>query len=107
MADEVATRSAAHSLEARALLEATRELRATAERFDFREDDDNYFEQPGNLFRLMTQQERQDLCDNLAGPLSTVDEDILQRQLRQFDKADPAYGRGVRASLKALGRNAD
>ena len=77
-----------------------------AGRYDFRGLEDDYT-QAGNLFRLMTVQERQNLCDNLAGPLSTVDEDILQRQLRQFDKADPAYGRGVRASLKALGRNAD
>ena len=77
-----------------------------AGRYDFRGLEDDYT-QAGNLFRLMTLQERQNLCDNLAGPLSTVDEDILQRQLRQFDKADPGYGRGVRASLKALGRNAD
>ncbi len=77
-----------------------------AGRYDFRGMEDDYT-QAGNLFRLMTQQARQNLCDNLAGPLATVDEDILQRQLRQFDKADPAYGRGVRASLKVLGRNAD
>jgi len=76
-----------------------------AGRYDFRGMEDD-FTQAGNLFRLMTEQERQNLCDNLAAPLSTVDEDILQRQLRHFDKADPAYGRGVRASLKALGRNA-
>lgn len=77
-----------------------------AGRYDFRGHEDDYT-QAGNLFRLMTQSERQALFDNLAGPLSSVDEDILQRQLRQFDKADPAYGRGVRASLKARGRNAD
>jgi catalase len=55
----------------------------------------------------MDAQARQNLCDNLAGPLSQVDEDILQRQLRHFDLADPAYGAGVRASLKAHGRNVD
>ena len=77
-----------------------------AGRYDFRGMEDDYT-QAGNLFRLMTQHERQNLCDNLAGPLSQVDEEILQRQLRQFDKADLAYGRGVRASLKALGRNVD
>ena len=31
----------------------------TADHFDFREDDDNYFEQPGDLFRLMTGEEQQ------------------------------------------------
>jgi catalase len=77
-----------------------------AGRYDFRGLEDDYT-QAGNLFRLMTVHERQNLCDNLAGPLSQVDEDILFRQLRQFDKADPDYGRGVRAALKALGRNVD
>ncbi|CAN7436291.1 catalase [Massilia sp. LjRoot122] len=77
-----------------------------AGRYDFRGMEDDYT-QAGNLFRLMGRQERQNLCDNLAGPLSGVDEEILQRQLRQFDKADPAYGRGVRTSLAALGRTTD
>ncbi|MCD2516419.1 catalase [Massilia sp. G4R7] len=77
-----------------------------AGRYDFRGMEDDYT-QAGNLFRLMTAQERQNLCDNLAGALSTVDEDIVLRQLRQFDKADPAYGRGVREALKVLGRNVD
>lgn len=78
-------------------------LDGNAGRFDMRGQEDDYT-QAGNLFRLMTAQERQNLCDNLAGPLSQVDEDILQRQLKHFDKADPAYGRGVRASLEARGR---
>jgi catalase len=77
-----------------------------AGRYDFRGMEDDYT-QAGNLFRLMTAQERQNLCDNLAGPLSGVDADILERQLRQFDKADPAYGRGVRAALTARGRKVD
>ncbi len=81
-------------------------LDGDAGRFDFRGQEDDYT-QAGNLFRLMDAQARQNLCDNLAGPLSQVDEDILQRQLRHFDLADPAYGSGVRASLKALGRNVD
>ena len=79
-------------------------LDGDAGRFDFRGREDDYT-QAGNLFRLMPQQERQALCDNLAGALSQVDEDILQRQLGHFDRADPAYGSGVRAALKALGRN--
>ena len=81
-------------------------LEGGAGRFDFRGQEDDYT-QAGNLFRLMDAQERQNLCDNLAGPLSQVEAEILERQLGHFDKADPAYGRGVRASLKALGRNVD
>jgi len=80
-------------------------LTGNAGRFDFRGQEDDYT-QPGNLFRLMTDEEKQKLCDNLAGPLSQVTDEILARQLAQFDQADPAYGRGVRASLERLGRKA-
>jgi len=81
-------------------------LYGNAGRFDFRGQEDDYT-QPGNLFRLMSTDEKQNLFENLAGPLSQVSDEILQRQLRQFDLADPAYGRGVRAALKARGRNVD
>ena len=57
------------------------------------------YTQAGNLFRLMTPQQQRNLCDNLAGPLSQVDAATLQRQLAHFDRADPAYGAGVRAAL--------
>jgi catalase len=38
--------------------------------------------------------------------LSQVSAEIIARQLGQLDKADPAYGAGVRAALKAKGVNA-
>jgi catalase len=81
-------------------------LEGNAGRFDFRGQEDDYT-QPGNLFRLMTLEERRNLCDNLAGPLAQVTAEILARQLDQFDKADPAYGHGVRVALRRLGRNVD
>jgi catalase len=78
-------------------------LTGNAGRVDFRGQEDDYT-QPGNLFRLMSTEEKQNLFDNLAGPLSQVTDEILQRQLAQFDKADPAYGYGVRAALERLKR---
>jgi catalase len=44
---------------------------------------------------------------NLAAPLSQVSAEIRERQLGHFDKADPAYGAGVRAALKERGVNSD
>ncbi|MBC3862830.1 catalase [Undibacterium jejuense] len=74
-------------------------LSGVAGRYDSRGTEDDYT-QAGNLFRLLPAQEKQNLFDNLAGPLSQVSEEILQRQLTHFDQADPAYGQGVRAAIE-------
>jgi catalase len=81
-------------------------LQGGAGRYDGRGKEDDYT-QAGNLFRLLPAQEKQNLFDNIAGPLSQVSDEIIQRQLGHFDKADAAYGAGVRAALKARGRNVD
>lgn len=81
-------------------------LDGVAGRHDERGTSDD-FSQAGNLFRLLPAQEKQNLFDNIAGPLSQVSEEIRQRQLAHFDRADPAYGAGVRAALKARGANVD
>ena len=81
-------------------------LDGAAGRYDERGNDD-WWTQPGNLFRLMPQQARDNLCANLAGPLSQVPPAILERQLALFDQADAAYGAGVRAALKLRGANVD
>ena len=86
--------------------EAALDLEGGAGRYDGRGAEDD-FTQAGNLFRLLPEQEKNNLFANLAGPLSHVDEDILQRQLGHFDKADSAYGAGVRAALRARGRSVE
>lgn len=78
------------------------ELSGIAGRYDERGQSDD-FTQAGNLFRLLPAAEKQNLFNNLSGPLSQVNADILARQLGHFDKADPAYGAGVRAALKLRG----
>jgi len=77
-------------------------LSGDAGAYETRHIDDDYT-QAGNLFRLLSQSEKNDLCDNLARPLSQVSKDVLFKQLAQFDKADPLYGQGVRASLRNFG----
>jgi catalase len=81
-------------------------LAGVAGRYDERGSADD-FTQAGNLFRLLPAPERQNLFDNIAGPLSQVDAEIQQRQLGHFDKADAAYGAGVRAAMKLRGANVD
>ncbi|CAN5807354.1 catalase [soil metagenome] len=77
-------------------------LSGIAGHYDERSTADDYT-QAGNLFRLMPAEQKQNLFDNLSGPLSQVTEETLQRQLLHFDRADPAYGAGVRAALQKRG----
>ncbi|MHB1137285.1 MAG: catalase [Coriobacteriia bacterium] len=70
-----------------------------ADIWDFREDDDNYYEQPGKLFRLMTADEQQRLFENTARAMGDAPKMIKTRHIGNCYKADPAYGEGVAAAL--------
>ena len=67
-------------------------------RYDHREGNDDYT-QPGNLFRLMTEDERARLIENIVDSMKSVSRPIQERQITHFLKADPAYGEGVAAGL--------
>lgn len=71
-----------------------------ADYWNFREDDDLYYEQPGKLFRLMNAEEQQRLFENTARAMEGTTKDIQLRHINNCYKADPAYGEGV---AKALG----
>ncbi len=75
-------------------------IEGEAGRFDPRGGDDDYT-QAGNLYRLLPPAERRDLVENLAASLASVPADIVAAQLEHFDRADPAYGDGVRSALAA------
>ena len=57
------------------------------------------FTQAGNLYRLMTPDAQDRLTTNIANSLRDVPEDIQQRQLGHFTKADPRYGAAVARKL--------
>ena len=69
-----------------------------AARYDHRDGNDDYT-QPGNLFRLMDAAQKKRLCKNIAAAMAGVPKEIVQRQLAHFDRADRAYGAGVRKAL--------
>ena len=77
-------------------------INGDADWWNFREDDDNYYKQPGDLFRLMTPEQQQILFDNTARNLGDAPDFIKQRHVENCTKADPAYGAGLAAALKAL-----
>ncbi|MEO9108976.1 MAG: catalase [Jatrophihabitantaceae bacterium] len=74
-----------------------------ADRWNYREDDDNYYQQPGDLFRLMSPLQQQALFDNTARAIQGVTPDVQQRHVDNCTKADPAYGAGVAEAIAALG----
>ena len=68
-----------------------------ADVFDNREEDN--FTQAGNLFRIMSPDQQQQLFGNIAGALVHATSSVQERMLAQFEQADAAYAAGVRAAL--------
>jgi catalase len=65
--------------------------------------EDSDFVQAGDLYRLMSEEEKQRLVANIAGGLSKVSrEDVIARSISHFRNADPDYGTRVEAAVKAL-----
>ena len=69
-----------------------------ADRYDHRKGNDDYT-QVGNLFRLMSANQKQQLIDNIVSAMKTVPKEIQERQAAHFFNADPAYGEGVAKGL--------
>jgi len=78
--------------------ERPRSIAGSVDRHNHRLDND-YYSQPGNLFRLMKPEEKKRLISNIVGSLSNAPKHIQERQVGHFMKADPAYGRGVAEGL--------
>jgi catalase len=76
-------------------------VEGSAAHWDHRVEDDHY-QQPGDLFRLMTTEQRRSLFDNTARQLRDVSALIQRRHIANCAKADPAYGEGIRMALARL-----
>jgi catalase len=73
-------------------------LAGDADHWDHRVDEDHY-EQPGNLFRLMSAAQQQLLFENSARALGDARDEVKQRHVDNCSRADPAYGAGVARAL--------
>ncbi|MGM0899645.1 MAG: catalase [Bacillota bacterium] len=67
--------------------------------WNFREDDDDYYTQPGKLFNLMTAEEQQRLFENTARNMQGTTKEVQLRHINNCNKAAPAYGEGVARAL--------
>jgi catalase len=74
-------------------------LSGLAARYDKDYEGNDDYIQPGNLFRLMTPDQRSRLIHNLVEHMKPVKREIQVRQVRLFYLADPAYGEGVAKGL--------
>lgn len=74
-------------------------LEGAADHWDYREDDDDYYTQPGMLFRLMSTEQQALLFSNTARAMADAPREIKVRHIGNCLKADPAYGKGVADAL--------
>ena len=79
------------------------DIGSSADRFDFRAEDQDYFSQPGELFRLMTAEQQQVLFDNTARAIKGARRQTVEQHIENCAKADPAYGAGVRKACEVFG----
>jgi len=75
-------------------------LEGAADHWNFREDDDDYYTQPGKLFRLMSPAQQKVLFENTTRAMGDAPKEIKIRHIGNCLKADKAYGTGV---AKAMG----
>jgi catalase len=73
-------------------------IEGAADHWNHREDED-YYSQPGNLFRLMSPEQQQVLFENTGRSLGDARIEIQHRHIRNCYRADPAYAKGVATAL--------
>lgn len=69
-------------------------------RYDFREDDHDYYTQPGKLYRNMTEDQKQVLCENTARAMGDSTLQIKHRYIDSCYRADPDYGTRLAKALE-------
>ena len=74
-------------------------LDGAADHWNHREDNDDYYSQVGDLFRLMSAEQQQLLFGNTARAMGDAPQKIKVRHSGNCYKADPAYGEGVAKAL--------
>ena len=72
---------------------------AAGARYNPREDNGDDYTQPGDLYRLLNETEKDNLCHNIAQSLGQTPERIQELQLSHFEKCDPDYAKRIRKFL--------
>jgi catalase len=77
-------------------------ISGSADHWDFREDDDDYYSQPRALFLMLGEEERQRLFGNTARAFFGARIEVRERHIDNCTKAHPDYGTGVRRPMERL-----
>lgn len=67
------------------------------------QDDEDYFEQAGDLYRVMSDQQQSQLAATIAGGLAQANRSVQERMLDYLHRADADYCQRVRDAIEALG----
>ncbi len=85
-------------IEDRSYLEPPLALEGAADTYDHRADKD-YYTQPGDLYRLVPEEEKVRIASNVAEAMCCVPENIRIRAIARFWQADERCGRDIAANL--------
>lgn len=86
------------STDNRSMSEPPLALSGDAYNYDHRSDDD-YYSQPGDLYRLLPADEKERLTSNVAAAMQGVPEEIQRRAVGHFTKADKQCGDAIAKKL--------
>ena len=76
------------------------EAEAWVKPYDTQEDDN--FSQAGDLYRLMSEDQKNQLAGNIAGGLVHASDSVKERMLAQFNAADPDYAERVKKAIAMI-----
>jgi catalase len=85
-------------VEDRSAAEPPLKISGDADRYNHRDGNDDYG-QPRALYNLFDDAQKARLHASVAGSMGGVPTEIIDRALAHFEKIDPAYAAGIRASL--------
>ncbi len=74
-------------------------LQGDMDNWNHRVDDQDYYTQAGDLFRIMDKNQQQVLFENTARSVGGADLEVQKRHVANCMKADSAYGEGVAKAL--------
>ena len=61
----------------------------------YSQDEEDYYSQAGDLYRIMTNDQQDRLAMTIAGGLAQAEKSVQERILSFLDKADPSYAARV------------